>query len=84
MPFRVEKPFDRHDWTVDRCGTQVRYVMDYYSAPDEAPGMPAFNVDVRPAIDSPSAAFDRSRMLFRNMWDKCFGGASPSPKTDDA
>ncbi len=24
-----EKPFDRHDWYVDRNGKQVRYVIDY-------------------------------------------------------
>jgi len=23
-------PFDRHDWVVDRCGKDVRYVLDYY------------------------------------------------------
>lgn len=24
-------PFDRHDWTVDRCGVPVNYVIDFYS-----------------------------------------------------
>lgn len=24
-------PFDRHDWVVDRCGTDVRYVIDFYN-----------------------------------------------------
>eukprot|EP01147_Barroeca_monosierra_P006496 gene6496-9369_t len=24
-------PFDRHDWTVDRCGTEIRYILDYYA-----------------------------------------------------
>jgi cytochrome c heme-lyase len=24
-------PFDRHDWIIDRCGTEVRYVIDYYT-----------------------------------------------------
>ena len=28
---RVNLPFDRHDWTVDRCGKEVRYIIDYYS-----------------------------------------------------
>ncbi len=23
-------PFDRHDWWVDRCGQEVRYVIDFY------------------------------------------------------
>lgn len=26
-----ERPFDRHDWYVDRCGKIVHYVIDYYS-----------------------------------------------------
>jgi cytochrome c heme-lyase len=25
-----EYPFDRHDWIVDRCGKDVRYIIDYY------------------------------------------------------
>ena len=29
------KPFDRHDWIVDRCGREVRYVIDYYGVEDE-------------------------------------------------
>jgi cytochrome c heme-lyase len=28
------RPFDRHDWTVDRCGKEVRYVIDYYDVPE--------------------------------------------------
>jgi cytochrome c heme-lyase len=23
-------PFDRHDWVVDRCGTTIEYVIDFY------------------------------------------------------
>ena len=23
-------PFDRHDWVVDRCGREVRYIFDFY------------------------------------------------------
>lgn len=61
-----EKPFDRHDWVVDRCGKEVRYVIDYYSSSEEG----TFNVDVRPALDSPRALFDRLKMAYdkwRNM-----------------
>lgn len=25
-----ELPFDRHDWIVDRCGKDVKYIIDYY------------------------------------------------------
>lgn len=24
-------PFDRHDWVIDRCGTHIEYVIDFYS-----------------------------------------------------
>ena len=57
-------PFDRHDWTVDRCGKEVRYVIDYYSGRPEE-GKAVFNVDVRPALDSPRAIWDRIKMYFR-------------------
>ncbi|KAJ3372983.1 U3 snoRNP protein, partial [Kappamyces sp. JEL0680] len=59
-----DRPFDRHDWVVDRCGKPVRYVIDYYSgAESEA----TFNVDVRPALDSPSAVWDRLRFAWNKM-----------------
>ena len=29
-------PFDRHDWFVDRCGQEVRYVIDFYFDDDKA------------------------------------------------
>lgn len=28
-------PFDRHDWYVDRCGTEVRYIIDFYFHEDK-------------------------------------------------
>ncbi len=27
------KPYDRHDWTIDRCGQEVKYIIDYYAIP---------------------------------------------------
>ena len=42
-------------------------MIDYYGAPDEGP-YPVFHVDVRPALDSPSAAWDRTRRLFSDVW----------------
>ncbi|KAJ1503790.1 hypothetical protein HMI54_007780 [Coelomomyces lativittatus] len=62
------RPFDRHDWIVDRCGTKVRYIIDYYSGPDEG-DTPTFYLDVRPALDSPTAIFDRVRHRFSNWWN---------------
>ena len=44
-----------------------RYVVDFYNAAP-LPGMPiAMHLDVRPALDSPSALFDRLRMQYRWM-----------------
>ncbi|WWC61634.1 uncharacterized protein I303_104218 [Kwoniella dejecticola CBS 10117] len=48
-------PFDRHDWMIDRCGTQVRYVIDFYtgrSGSGDAASKMSFYLDVRPAVDN--------------------------------
>lgn len=54
-------PFDRHDWVVDRCGTRVDYVIDFYSgrAPGGGNGSggngaqgPSFYLDVRPKLNT--------------------------------
>ena len=67
------RPFDRHDWTVDRCGTEVRYIIDYYDVPDrraddrtpslhDEDAVPSIYCDVRPAGDSVGEVMDRARM----------------------
>ena len=69
-------PFDRHDWTVDRCGTHVRYVIDFYNAVPRD-GVPiAMHLDVRPALDSPGALVDRIYMQMRWMGIVAGGGAN--------
>lgn len=40
-------PFDRHDWFVDRCGDEVRYVIDFYFDDDKA-GTPEVGCDLVP------------------------------------
>lgn len=55
-------PFDRHDWIVDRCGTDVRYVIDFYTGAAQPLVPVSMHLDVRPALDSWSAAWDRLRM----------------------
>jgi cytochrome c heme-lyase len=49
-------PFDRHDWVVDRCGTRVEYLIDFYAGRDPAAaaasGKPTFYLDVRPKLNS--------------------------------
>jgi len=67
-------PYDRHDWTIVReDGTTVRYVIDYYydesrarDTPESAlphlhdhNATPSLLVDVRPALDRPSALWNR-------------------------
>ena len=56
---RYELPFDRHDWIVDRCGKDVRYVIDYYSGGNVKQNYTFAILDVRPAMDS-----------IGNMWDR--------------
>lgn len=80
--FNNQPPFDRHDWTVLRSTgkrnewDEVRYIIDYYSAPDdEETGMPAFVLDTRPALDSPSAALDRFNHWSGPIWRKAMGEA---------
>ncbi|CAE7921867.1 cchl, partial [Symbiodinium sp. KB8] len=65
----AQPPFDRHDWVVDRCGTEVRYIIDYYTgkAPRETVA-PSFFLDVRPALDRPGAFLERGAQLFRDAW----------------
>lgn len=49
-----QPPFDRHDWIVDRCGTKVEYVIDFYAGRDEKKAGKDLNfyLDVRPKLNS--------------------------------
>ena len=52
------RPFDRHDWTVDRGGEKIRYIIDFYAKPTHSD--PAHvHLDVRPALDSIKACKHR-------------------------
>lgn len=63
--FGYELPFDRHDWIVDRCGRDVRYIIDYYDGGVVNPDTHKFAIlDVRPAIDSPQAVWDRMKVFW--------------------
>ncbi|CAG8459094.1 1312_t:CDS:2 [Cetraspora pellucida] len=62
-------PFDRHDWTIDRCGKEVRYVIDYYSGPDEG-DTPVFYLDVRPALDSVDSIVDRIKVATKETFEQ--------------
>jgi len=65
-----EPPFDRHDWVVRRpqTGKEVRYVIDYYSAPSEPDGSPVFSLDVRPALDSFGSLKQRIAVATEDVW----------------
>jgi cytochrome c heme-lyase len=73
-------PFDRHDWIVDRGGREVRYVIDYYHlekgggnarsatfADGQVMDEQYLHVDVRPALDSAQAAWDRLVVFFGGL-----------------
>ncbi|EAW10177.1 cytochrome c1 heme lyase CYT2 [Aspergillus clavatus NRRL 1] len=61
-----QKPFDRHDWVVERCGGErVEYVIDFYQgkstgeepgaaglAANAGPGKLSFYLDVRPKLNT--------------------------------
>ena len=73
-------PFDRHDWFVERktpggVKKEVRYVIDYYSGPPEPTGEPVFYLDVRPAVDGPTAAVERMMRWGGDVWWRASGGS---------
>jgi len=58
-----EMPFDRHDWIIDRDGREVRYIIDYYDGGSVDPKTHQFTLlDVRPAMDSYQAMYDRAKV----------------------
>ena len=79
--FGGEPPFDRHDWYVARTGPdgsikQVRYVIDYYSGGVQATGEPVFYLDIRPALDTPTAALERAMRWGGDIWHRASGGSA--------
>lgn len=77
--FGTNPPFDRHDWYVLRetpeGPREVRYVIDYYSGPPEPTGEPVFYLDIRPALDTPTAAVERLMRWGGDVWWRASGGA---------
>eukprot|EP00916_Digyalum_oweni_P006117 GHVL01010538.1.p1 GENE.GHVL01010538.1~~GHVL01010538.1.p1 ORF type:complete len:173 (+),score=14.70 GHVL01010538.1:23-541(+) len=56
-----QAPFDRHDWHIDRCGKQRRYIIDFYEG-QSTPEFPvAIHIDARPDLFSLSGWIDRYR-----------------------
>ncbi|KAI0703592.1 cytochrome C1 heme lyase [Cytidiella melzeri] len=74
-------PFDRHDWVVDRCGTRMRYVIDFYTGHSQgsSPNNLSFYLDVRPALDN----WEGVRLRATHFWQRWVGSmwnTSPPPK----
>lgn len=61
--FGYELPFDRHDWVIDRCGTEVKYIIDFYEGEIDPKGSFAL-LDVRPAMDRLGNVWDRMRVAW--------------------
>jgi Cytochrome c/c1 heme lyase len=76
------QPIDRQDWIVDRCGSQVRYAVDFYDHNSDANDgagwgfgqaeqsrvLETMHVDARPALGAPSAIRDRVRFFFGSLF----------------
>lgn len=81
-------PFDRHDWVVDRCGQEVRYVLDFYPGKAKAVnGIDSFvsvYMDVRPALDSPQALMDRVTVGLQEMLASMKAWTSDSTSNSNA
>lgn len=76
--FGAEPPFDRHDWFVarqrpDGSIKEVRYVIDYYSGGVQSTGEPVFYLDIRPALDTPTAAAERIMRWGGDVWHRASG-----------
>lgn len=70
-------PFDRHDWTVDRCGKEVTYIIDFYEGKASIDGTaPPIFLDVRPA-PSIGGIIDRVRMTFKDFFQINHGERGP-------
>ncbi|CAE6500062.1 Cytochrome c1 heme lyase [Rhizoctonia solani] len=73
-----QAPFDRHDWVIDRCGTRMRYVIDFYTGRSSPTGLGpmhnsqpnvSFYLDVRPAIDN----WEAVKMRLERFWADWIG-----------
>lgn len=67
-------PWDRHDWIVDRCGTQIRYIIDYHHG--FAQSQP-YIIDCRPDLKRFSNMMDRFTIQYRTFKYKHFHKTAP-------
>mmetsp|Transcript_24676 Transcript_24676/g.36356 ORF Transcript_24676/g.36356 Transcript_24676/m.36356 type:complete len:299 (+) Transcript_24676:47-943(+) len=62
-------PFDRHDWLIDSNGEEVRYVIDFYTGSAAPSAQISMHLDVRPALDTPTAFFVRAQRAAMELVD---------------
>ena len=79
-------PFDRHDWYVarrqpDGKQKEVRYVIDYYAGGTQETGEPVFYLDIRPALDTPTAALERTMRWGGDVWFRASGAGARQKTT---
>ena len=61
-------PFDRHEWTIDRCGTGLfKYHVDFYDGRQDDSGKVNIYLDARPAMDTATGIWDRVRMALERF-----------------
>ena len=61
-------PFDRHEWTIDRCGKGLfKYHVDFYDGANQESSKVNIYLDVRPAMDNFSGVMDRFRNAFSEL-----------------
>ena len=53
-------PFDRHDWYVDRCGREVRYVIDFYSEDSGPAAAPSVGAGAGRAVEGPGGSAEQA------------------------
>ncbi|KAK2196810.1 Holocytochrome c-c1 synthase [Babesia duncani] len=58
-------PYDRHDWTVDRCGKQIRYIIDFYEGQNANYTQTSMYIDARPALTF-GGIIDRFKLWIQN------------------
>ncbi|KAF8418517.1 cytochrome c/c1 heme-lyase, partial [Tirmania nivea] len=65
-----QRPFDRHDWTIDRCGQNIDYVIDFYSGKRDPrrPEAVSFYLDVRPKLNSVEGVVMRVERFFSGLF----------------
>ncbi|CAA9990074.1 cytochrome c1 heme lyase, putative [Plasmodium knowlesi strain H] len=60
------KPFDRHDWYIDRCGNTIKYIIDYYDGKSDERAPVSIFIDARPQL-SVNNMVDYFKMVYIKM-----------------